>query len=152
MGTGAGHYEGPGGGEFFGEDYWIVGPGLHQETALGSLTSVAKKNEVIAAVFDPIFESFAGGLHRYSTINGKKLGAIQIYNPANSVFGKASGIGDIEVMNQAIPLEIGNLIWLDKNENGIADDRGVQFRDVIGVGFAYNVNKVIERKVPANVD
>ena len=44
------------------------------------------------------------------------------------------------------------LIPTDKNENGIADDRGVQFRDVIGVGFAYNVNKVIERKVPANVD
>ncbi|MBK7881805.1 MAG: DUF11 domain-containing protein [Saprospiraceae bacterium] len=127
LGTGAGHYEGPGGGEFFGEDYWIVGPGLHQETALGGLTSVAKKNEVIAAVFDPIFESFAGGLHRYSTINGKKLGAIQIYNPANSVFGKASGIGDIEVMNQAIPLEIGNLIWLDQNENGVqdAEEKGI---------------------------
>lgn len=44
------------------------------------------------------------------------------------------------------------LIPNDKNENGIADDRGVQFRDVIGVGFAYNVNKVIERKTPANVN
>ena len=28
------------------------------------------------------------------------------------------------------------LIPTDKNENGIADDRGVQFRDVIGVGFS----------------
>jgi hypothetical protein len=44
------------------------------------------------------------------------------------------------------------LIPTDKNENGVADDRGVQFRDVIGVGFAYNVNKVIERKVPANIE
>lgn len=44
------------------------------------------------------------------------------------------------------------LIPNDKNGNGIVDDRGVQFRDVIGVGFAYNVNKTIERKTPANVN
>lgn len=36
-------------------------------------------------------------------------------------FGKASGLGDIEVFCSTAPLEIGNRIWRDYNRNGIQD-------------------------------
>ncbi len=38
-----------------------------------------------------------------------------------STFGKASGLGDIEVFCSIAPLEIGNRIWRDYNRNGIQD-------------------------------
>jgi len=120
-GSGIGHLEGHGGGEFFGDDYWIVGPSLHPETALGSIAYLANSNEVISTVFDPLYESFAAGMHRYSVQNGKKSAAIQLYNKTSSSFGKASGLGDIKILNGPAPIEIGNFVWLDKNDNGIQD-------------------------------
>ena len=38
-----------------------------------------------------------------------------------STFGKASGLGDIEVFCSIAPLEIGNRIWRDYDRNGIQD-------------------------------
>ena len=78
-------------------------------------------NQVISTVFDPIIESFSGGLHRYSTVNGKKSAAIQLYNRNNSSFGKASGLGALEIMDEPAPIEIGNYVWLDKDGNGVQD-------------------------------
>ena len=125
-GTGVGHYEGPGQGEFFGEDYWIVAPSLHQEVSFGTIAGT-RTNEVINAVFDPRYESFSGGLHRYNTDNGKLIATYEIYTRETSAFGKSSGIGDIEVLLEPVPLEIGNLVWLDENKNGIqdADEKGL---------------------------
>lgn len=119
-GSGVGHYEGPGQGEFFGEDYWIVGPSLHQEVSFGTLAN-GRSNEILSAVFDPRYESFAGGLHRYNTDNGKLISSIEIYNRDNSSLGKSSGLGDIEILNDPVPIEIGNFVWFDKNKNGIQD-------------------------------
>ncbi|MBK9270101.1 MAG: DUF11 domain-containing protein [Saprospiraceae bacterium] len=126
-GSGLNHLEGPGFGEFFGQDYWIVGPSLHQEISNGTLAAMSSRDEVINVVFDPLYESFAGGLQRYSAVDGKLLGATQLYNATTSVFGKASGLGDVEIMNEAVPIEIGNLVWHDKNSNGVqdADERGL---------------------------
>ncbi len=119
-GSGVGRYEGPGNGEFFGEDYWIVGPSLHPEVSFGTIAA-ARDAEVVSAVFDPRYESFAGGLHRYNTDNGKLISTIELYNRDNNQFGKASGIGDIEVLNEAIPIEVGNYLWLDQDKDGIQD-------------------------------
>lgn len=125
-GSGVGRYEGPGNGEFFGEDFWIVGPSLHPEVSFGTL-ACTKDAEVLNSVFDPRFESFAGGLHRYNTENGKLISSIELYNKSNNQFGKASGLGDIEILQVAVPIEIGNYVWLDKNCNGIqdADESGI---------------------------
>ncbi|MEP7195132.1 MAG: SdrD B-like domain-containing protein [Saprospiraceae bacterium] len=128
-GSGVGHYEGPGLGEFFGEDYWLVGPSLHPEVSFGTL-ACARTAEVINAVFDPRIESFAGGLHRYNTDNGKLISSFEIYNRNNNQYGKSTGIGDIEIMNEPLPLEIGNLIWNDLNKNGVQDCDEVGMSDI----------------------
>ena len=54
-GTGVGNGQGPGGGEFFGEDFFPANPTDHPEVALGSVYVLPGSNEVVAAVFDPAF-------------------------------------------------------------------------------------------------
>ena len=120
-GSGPFNFEGPGGGEFFGDDFWTIGPGLHPETSFGSVCVLKGTSSVVSSVFDPIYESFAGGLHKYSTLNGKKSSAIQLYNSASSSYGKSSGLGDMALLCPRIPLEIGNYAWIDDNENGMQD-------------------------------
>lgn len=121
VGSGSSNGQGPGGGEFFGEDYWVIGPSLHPEVSMGSIAVVPGSDQVISSAFDPVYESLAGGLHRYSTINGKKLGAVQLYNSTSSAFGKASGLGDVEVVYAPAEIVIGNRIWLDSDGDGLQD-------------------------------
>ncbi|GLR15697.1 hypothetical protein GCM10007940_03120 [Portibacter lacus] len=114
--------EGPGGGEFFGYDYWISGPDYHSEIATGSILVLPGTGSVVATVFDPDFDSYTGGLHKYSTSNGDKLGVGIIYEHTNDPqFGKASGLGDIVAICGILPQEIGNLLWIDENNNGVQD-------------------------------
>ncbi|MBK9107383.1 MAG: HYR domain-containing protein [Saprospiraceae bacterium] len=120
-GNGPNHYEGPGGGEFFGDDYWIVGPGLHPEVAFGSVLVLPGVEEVVSSCYDPVYESFSGGFHKYSTLNGKKSAAIQLYNKQSSAYGKSAGLGDMAIGCPRVPIEIGNYVWIDVNENGIQD-------------------------------
>ncbi len=121
-GSGVGNGDGPGGGEFFGNEFWPSGPDYHNETALGSILVVPGTDEVIATVYDPIFDSYSGGLHRYSTRDGSKLDAIQLYTQTiDPLFGKATGFGALSLICPQPSPEIGNYVWLDSNANGIQD-------------------------------
>lgn len=121
-GTGIGNGEGPGGGEFFGFDNWPTNPTYHNETALGSVYVLPGSDEVVVAVYDPLTNSYSGGLHRYSTIDGSKTGAIELYSHAiYPVFGKATGFGDIIAKCNVKTIEIGNYVWNDANGNGLQD-------------------------------
>ena len=114
--------DGPGNGEFFGYDYWVSGSVYHSEIATGSVVSLPGTGSVVATVFDPSLDSYTGGMHRYSTYNGSKLGVAIAYEHSNDPqFGKASGLGDLVAMCGYIPLEIGNLMWIDENANGVQD-------------------------------
>ncbi len=135
--------EGPGGGEFFGYDYWISGPVYHSEIATGSVAALPGTGSVVATVFDPDFDSYTGGLHRYSTSNGSKLGAAIVYEHSNDPqFGKASGLGDLVPMCGYIPLEIGNLVWIDEIENGVQDPGEAILANVELSLYDANCNKV----------
>jgi len=122
VGTGKDNGDGPGGGEFFGFDNWPTNPTYHNETALGSVYVLPGASEVIAAVYDPLTNSYSGGLHRYSTEDGSKTGAIELYSHTiYPVFGKATGFGDIIAKCAAKTIEIGNYVWNDANGNGLQD-------------------------------
>jgi uncharacterized repeat protein (TIGR01451 family) len=121
-GTGVGNGQGPGGGEFFGDDFWPHKPELHPEIALGSVYAMPGTGEVIASVYDPLDNSYSGGLHRYMTGSGTKVGAIELYSHSvNPEFGKASGFGDIIPLCETLPIEIGNFVWMDADNDGIQD-------------------------------
>ena len=114
--------------EFFSYDFWVENPGYHPETTLGGIYVMPGQGSVVSAVFDPHRESYSGGLHRYSTSNGTLLGAKELYTRQTEVlFGKASGFGDITAICPSSVTEIGNLVWVDTNKNGLqdADESGI---------------------------
>ena len=122
IGSGKDNAEGPGNGEFFGFDFWPTNPTYHNETALGSVFAIPGTNEVIAAVYDPMINSYSGGIHRYNTLDGSKVGVKELYSHTiYPVFGKATGFGDIVSKCAAPRIEIGNLVWEDLNGNGLQD-------------------------------
>ncbi len=121
-GTGIGNGDGPDGGEFFGFDNWPTNPTYHNETALGSIFVLPGSSEVVASVYDPLTNSYSAGLHRYSTEDGSKTGAIELYSHTiYPVFGKATGFGDIIARCAVETIEIGNYVWNDVNGNGLQD-------------------------------
>ncbi len=47
---------------------------------------------------------------------------VQMYNQSSpGGFGKASGLGDLELLGDTAPIEIGNRVWLDSNSDGRQD-------------------------------
>ncbi len=121
-GTGVNNGDGPNGGEFFGDDFWMTDPDYHNETSLGAIYAHPATGEIVSAVFDPITDAYSGGLHRYSTQNGALAEPIQFYSHNNSeYFGKATGFGGITSKCGYAGLEIGNFVWFDDNNNGIQD-------------------------------
>ncbi len=127
-GSGVDNNDGPGGGEFFGDDYFPANQNDHPNVALGSIAIVPGNDHVITSVFDPQFNTYSGGLHRYSTNNGGKIASQELYNRnLQQYFGKATGFGDIDGKCGSLGAEIGNYVWLDANCNGLqdADEEGM---------------------------
>ena len=120
-GTGVGNGQGPDGGEFFGMEFWPTDSEYHNETALGSIMAIPSLGQVVAAVYDPLSDSYSAGLHRYSTSDGALIGAVQLYNGSTAQFGKATGFGDIVSVCDPGSIQIGNYVWFDENKNGVQD-------------------------------
>jgi hypothetical protein len=118
--------QGPGGGEFYCGEFYSS---LHNETSLGGLARWPGANELPLTVMDPL-DIFSGGVswmnnstgadnRRYELFSNTIGGAVPITN--TGTFGKAAGLGDIEALCDAAPIEIGNRVWSDTNQNGIQD-------------------------------
>jgi uncharacterized repeat protein (TIGR01451 family) len=57
-----------------------------------------------------------------SNQTGERAGAYRVYSRNPSVvFGKAAGLGDLEALCDAAPIEIGNRVWIDSNKNGLQE-------------------------------
>jgi SdrD B-like domain len=124
-GSGVGNTQGPGNGEFFaGDVYPLTGTSIHEETMQGGLFYHPSRDEIMANQMDP-FSIFSGGVVRHLVANGSTSSTMryQIYNTAtaNGTFGKANGLGLLEMACDAAPLEIGNRVWIDANKNGKQD-------------------------------
>ncbi|GHB56864.1 SdrD B-like domain-containing protein [Persicitalea jodogahamensis] len=125
VGKGAGNNEGPGGGEFYGDDFYkdvFSGEIIQQETFMGSMLVVPGNDEVVASVIEP-FTAWTGGVSWFSNLSGNRMKAFEIYNgDANQQYvGKANGLGSIRALCEAAPILIGNRIWVDANRNGLQD-------------------------------
>lgn len=130
-------------GEFYHHDAYAAGAG-HNEIGLGALAVQRGRNEVVATVYDPLgFNNPAvavntyglnvNGLHYYNSSQGHFTNGYLLLkndqsvssavNPStdNWTFGKANALGDIELLTNPAPIEIGNRVWLDVDHNGIQD-------------------------------
>ena len=129
--------QGPGGGEFYFGDYHrsigeqatppaVNGDGGHDETTLGGLVQIPGRGEVASTSITPIqggTDTWSqGGVTWLSNQTGERVGAYRVYasNPS-VVFGKAAGLGDLEAICDAAPVEIGNRVWIDTNRNGLQE-------------------------------
>ncbi len=128
VGCGVGNGQGINGGEFYCGDDWEGDN--HQETALGGLAMLLGTGEVMSAAFDPTQSINSGGVQKYQNNDGSNIldgpdrnsDDFAVYhNAEQGTFGKATGIGDVELLCGVAPLEIGNLVWQDLNGNGIQD-------------------------------
>ncbi len=150
-GSGVGDGEGPGGGEFFGYDYWPSNPALHPETVTGSALILEGTGEVIVPVYDPETKAYSGGVKRFNTSNGALNSVFSIYTHTTfPQMGKASGFGDLDAIYDPLPLEIGDYVWFDADKDGVQDpgESGISGLDISL--YDENCNKVGVTQTDAN--
>jgi hypothetical protein len=127
--------KGIGGEEFFYHDrFGVFADGTndnmqiaHSEVVNGGLLLVPGHGEVIANAYNPAplqdGNNFgSGGLLYLSTADGSRTRSTRLYTRSQwQLFGKANGFGDLESFCNLPPLEIGNRVWSDPDNDGIQD-------------------------------
>jgi len=129
--TSAATMQGPGGDEFF--DFENIAC-CHQETHGGSVAVLRGDNKIITSAMDPTTIR-EGGTIKFSFTDGTKTNGYQLFvdntnSLASGNFGKAAGLGDMEVSGFEAPLEIGNRVWVDANMNGVQDPGEAAFPNI----------------------
>ena len=128
--SGAGNGEGPGNGEFYYQEGYTITGNTHSEISLGGLLNVPGYRQLVVSAFDPAPTGTlggsptyrAGGVVWFDNITGGRARSYQLFNiDTPNTFGKAAGIGDIEAICNAAPLQIGNRIWNDADSDGVQD-------------------------------
>ena len=116
--------------EYYFEEY-ASDKGL-DESSNGGLAQLPGLPYVMSTAYDPVVWDAAGnwrfnrfnefGVQRYDHKTGKTVGSFAAYQPASladGTFGKAGGMGDLEALCDAGPIEIGNRVWIDENGDGL---------------------------------
>jgi hypothetical protein len=101
----------------------------HNETNMGGLGFLPSSGEVLTVILDPVNDvAWSSGVAKLSNTTGAKVGGYNLvtgFGPsiaaADGQFGKASGLGDVEITSEIPPIEIGNRVWLDGDSDGIQD-------------------------------
>ena len=120
--------DGPNGtGESFWGDYYVIELAMsdegHYETATGGLAYQPGSGELAATVFDPL-SFFSQGMRYFDLTTG---GFTRNYRVLETDFaspaggGKASSLGDPELICGVPPLQLGNYAWIDSDSDGIQD-------------------------------
>lgn len=116
--------DGPSGtGEFYYQDIVQSNtPEYHFELTTGGLAMLPGRGEVATTAFDPILEDFTQGFQWHSTSTGQRLREYEVTEAGSLQYGgKANGLGDLELITDPAPIEVGNRIWEDVDGDGIQD-------------------------------
>jgi SdrD B-like domain len=112
--------------EFFHGDATTI-TGTHYETVIGSVAYAPVRDEVFCTMYD-ILDVYTQGIVGFSNVTGERDGSYEITKDTRPLyFGKANGMGDLEMLCNAAPLEIGNYVWADTDADGVqdADEYGI---------------------------
>jgi hypothetical protein len=123
---GANNVQGPGGGEYYYQDDYSQ---FHDELISGGLVQVPGVPTVAVALYDPVYSgpntTFDGGIRWLDNASGMNTRAYRLFdgvgNASPTDFGKSNGLGDLEALCDAAPIEIGNRVWFDPDQNGVQD-------------------------------
>ncbi len=121
--AGANNQEGAGGGEYYFEDAFLT---AHPEVLVGGLEQVPGQSNVAYVAYDPVLwnrDFNSGGVHWASNEFGTWQRGYRLYDTraGQDTFAKANGLGDLEAMCRAAPIEIGNFVWIDSDNDGLQD-------------------------------
>ncbi len=122
--AGVGNGQGPSGGEYYFQDQQFDPP--HNETSLGGHLQIPGLPDVVSLVYNPIEANDArsdGGVKWFNNQTGLTSRGYLIFDGSGEValFDKANGLGDLEALCPAAPLEIGNRVWQDTDGDGVQD-------------------------------
>jgi uncharacterized repeat protein (TIGR01451 family) len=118
--------QGPGspGGEYYFEDNLVD---FHDEDGMGAIFQMPGQPYVMGTFFDPIpinSELADGGFRWLDNQTGQTTRAYRVFNGTLgdiATFAKANGLGGIEAFCPPAPIEIGNRVWYDIDNDGIQD-------------------------------
>ena len=136
--SGANNKEGPGGGEFYWNDngpggtnhssIGYTGDSGHGDTTTGGMLLVPGYKELVTGAMDVHdyadngliwFRNDTGEVAKDGSNEPRKL--LISEEDTSKYYGKGSGIGDLEVLCDPAPIEIGNFVWVDTDGDGIQD-------------------------------
>jgi hypothetical protein len=122
-GSGVDNKQGPGGGEFYGNDVWIFkGNPAHSEIANGGMMLLPGTGEVVVSTMDPVNEIYqSAGMRVFSNFDGSMKRGYALYSDRLGTLGKSGGAGDFKAACTDAPIEIGNRLWHDADFDGIQD-------------------------------
>ncbi|MEO0368128.1 MAG: SdrD B-like domain-containing protein, partial [Pseudomonadota bacterium] len=119
---GANSGQGPGGGEFFGNEFLRT---FHAEVSQGGLAYLPGSGEVGTTAMDPIRIRSAGVIwmdfDEGARTGQNELLPLQGQGNTEPAFAKSGSLGDLTFICGIAPLEIGNRVWEDADLNGIQD-------------------------------
>ena len=115
--------------EFFAGDSF---GSLHEETSMGGLTVYHGRDNIISTTMDPE-NNLSGGFDWTKPSNGALDRSYEIVRRpganafTSTMFAKSNALGEVELLADAAPVEIGNKVWFDLNSDGIqgADENGI---------------------------
>jgi hypothetical protein len=96
----------------------------HSEVALGGLAVVPGKTNFLAVVFDPIKNQGPVNTSGIRTINSNgtyNKGWVVVTQADGDNNRKGGSLGDIEALCNPIPIEVGNYVWYDADQDGVQD-------------------------------
>ncbi|MFI1103981.1 SpaA isopeptide-forming pilin-related protein [Streptomyces melanogenes] len=87
------------------------------ESLQGGLAFAPRFTKTVATIVDPL-DIFTGGVRKLDNTTGAGSDDYEVDGGTGS-FGKANGLGDLELLCDEAPVQIGNRVWFDRDRDGI---------------------------------
>lgn len=112
--------------EFFNDNSAQSGTDGHGEIFFGGSGAIPGVRELVITGMNPFATYHAGGWRWLGTVAGVNNAGFQLYqntvsSSPEATFGKSNGLGDVVILSDPAPLQIGNRIWADANANGVQE-------------------------------
>ncbi|WP_162893155.1 SdrD B-like domain-containing protein [Microbacterium halotolerans] len=111
----------------------------HQEPGIGSVAPIFRENDVVMTAIDTGNGAWQQGVQYLDLDDGTGMwrqdgrgsldrGQRLSYGPLT--FGKGNGLGDLSILADPAPIQIGNVVWFDEDKDGVQDPDEVPLPNV----------------------